>query len=138
MPESASSFAFAIESTQSHTSRELHNADEGCAGAVADFLGSFRGLQALCLRLSNFPLNESLVKEGIQSHHSTLRALVYHGRQLIPLDNDGLFEDERDVRPVWVADLSTVVDLRQITALALSINPAAAGSFAILDFYRFQ
>lgn len=139
LPEPASPFAFAVKGIQIHACFDflLHGSDEGCAGVVADFLSSFRGLRDLCLRLSNFPSNESLV-EGTESHQSTLRSLVYHERQLIPLDDhDGLFEDERDVSPVWIADLSSVVDLRQITALALSMNPAAAVSFVIPPSYRF-
>jgi hypothetical protein len=34
--------------------------------------------------------------------------------QLAPIDADGLFEDDRDVSPAWVTNLSTGVDLGQV------------------------
>ncbi|KAJ5531405.1 hypothetical protein N7527_004798 [Penicillium freii] len=41
---------------------------------------------------------------------------------------DGLFEDDRDISPVWIANLSTIVDLGRVTALALCARPSAAFS----------
>ena len=105
----------------------LHEPGDGRGfSAVVRFLRSFRGLQHLNLRLSNFPASESRVEDAIGHHQSTLKSLVYHERQLAPVNEDGLFEDDRDVSPVWIADLSTIVDLGQVTALALCASPSAA------------
>ncbi|OQD77358.1 hypothetical protein PENANT_c111G06164 [Penicillium antarcticum] len=57
---------------------------------------------------------------------STLTSLIYHERQLAPIDADGLFEDERDVSPSWIINLSAIVDLGQLSALALCASPSAA------------
>jgi hypothetical protein len=107
----------------------LHEAGEGRSyPAIARFLRSFRGLQHLNMRLSNFPASKSRIEDAIRHHRTTLKSLVYHERQLAPVDEDGLFEDNRDVSPVWIADLSTIVDLGQVTALALCASPSAAVS----------
>ncbi|KAF3002198.1 hypothetical protein E8E15_000126 [Penicillium rubens] len=90
------------------------------------FLCSFRGLQHLHLRLSNFPSSKSHIQDTIQHHQTTLKSLVYHERQLAPIDANGLFEDDRDVSPAWVTNLSTGVDLGQVCALALCASPSAA------------
>ncbi|KAJ5855206.1 hypothetical protein N7455_009154 [Penicillium solitum] len=105
----------------------LHEPGDGCSlSAVVRFLRSFRGLQHLHLRLSNFPASESRIQDAIKHHQTTLKSLVYHERQLAPIGEDGLFEDDRDVSPVWIANLSTIVDLGQVTALALCARPSAA------------
>ncbi|KAJ5837640.1 uncharacterized protein N7525_002828 [Penicillium rubens] len=105
----------------------LHEPGEGCGlSAVMRFLCSFRGLQHLHLRLSNFPSSKSHIQDTIQHHQTTLKSLVYHERQLAPIDADGLFEDDRDVSPAWVTNLSTGVDLGQVCALALCASPSAA------------
>ncbi|CAG8244243.1 unnamed protein product [Penicillium salamii] len=105
----------------------LHAPGEGRGfPAIARFLRSFRGLQHLNMRLSNFPASKSCIEDAIRYHRTTLKSLVYHERQLAPVDEDGLFEDDRDVPPVWIADLSTIVDLGQVTALALCASPSAA------------
>jgi hypothetical protein len=107
----------------------LHEPGDGCSlSAVVRFLRSFRGLQHLHLRLSNFPASESRIQDAIKHHQTTLKSLVYHERQLAPIGEDGLFEDDRDVSPVWIANLSTIVDLGQVTALALCARPSAAVS----------
>jgi hypothetical protein len=109
----------------------LHEPGEGCGlSAVVRFLCSFRGLQHLHLRLSNFPSSKSHIQDTIQHHQTTLKSLVYHERQLAPIDADGLFEDDRDVSPAWVTNLSTGVDLGQVCALALCASPSAAVSFS--------
>ncbi|KAJ5500669.1 hypothetical protein N7453_009720 [Penicillium expansum] len=105
----------------------LHESGDGRSlSAVVRFLRSFRGLQHLHLRLSNFPASESRIQDAIKHHQTTLKSLVYHERQLAPIDEDSLFEDDRDVSPVWIANLSTIVDLSQMTALALCARPSAA------------
>ncbi|CRL31280.1 Cyclin-like F-box [Penicillium camemberti] len=105
----------------------LHEPGEGRRySAIARFLRSFRGLQHLHIRLSNFPASKSRIEDAIRHHRTTLKSLVYHERQLAPVDEDGLFEDDRDVSPVWIADLSTIVDLGRVTALALCASPSAA------------
>lgn len=104
----------------------LHETGEGRSlSSVVRFLRSFLGLQHLHLRLSNFPASESRIQDAIKHHQTTLKSLVYHERQLASIDKDGLFEDDRDVSPVWIANLSTIVDLGQVTALA---RPSAAVS----------
>ncbi|KAF4768016.1 hypothetical protein HAV15_002970 [Penicillium sp. str.  len=105
----------------------LHEPGEGCSlSAVVRFLCSFRGLQHLHLRLSNFPSSKSHIQDTIRHHQTTLKSLVYHERQLAPIDADGLFEDDRDVSPAWVTNLSAGVDLGQVFALALCARPSAA------------
>ncbi|KAJ5260657.1 hypothetical protein N7524_008681 [Penicillium chrysogenum] len=105
----------------------LHELGEGCSlSAVVRFLCSFRGLQHLHLRLSNFPSSKSHIQDTILHHQATLKSLVYHERQLAPIDADGLFEDDRDVSPAWVTNLSAGVDLGQMCALALCASPSAA------------
>lgn len=94
------------------------------------FLCSFRGLQHLHLRLSNFPSSKSHIQDTIRHHQTTLKSLVYHERQLAPIDADGLFEDDRDVSPAWVTNLSAGVDLGQVFALALCASPSAAVRFS--------
>ncbi|KAJ6037929.1 hypothetical protein N7499_004088 [Penicillium canescens] len=105
----------------------LHEPGEGRSlSAVVRFLCSFRGLQHLHLRLSNFPASKSHIQDAIGHHQSTLKSLVYHERQLTPIDADGLFEDDRDVSPAWITNLSAIVDLGQVSAVALCASPSAA------------
>ncbi|KAJ5230957.1 hypothetical protein N7489_011665 [Penicillium chrysogenum] len=105
----------------------LHEPSEGRSlSAVVRFLSSFRGLQHLHLRLSNFPASKSHIRDAIRHHQSTLKGLVYHKRQLAPIDADGLFEEDRDVSPAWVTNLSAIVDLGQVSALGLCASPSAA------------
>lgn len=98
------------------------------SSVVARFLCSFRGLQDLYLRLSNFPESEFCIQDGIRHHQSTLKTLIYHERKLIPIDADGLFEDDRDVLPGWIIGLHNIVDLGQMTALGVCASPAATVS----------
>ncbi|KAJ5366158.1 hypothetical protein N7541_000099 [Penicillium brevicompactum] len=104
----------------------LHEPGDRSFSAIVRFLRSFRGLQHLNLRLSNFPASKSRIEDAIRHHRTTLKSLVYHERQPSPVDEDGVFEDDRDVSPVWIADLSTIVDLGRVTALALCASPSAA------------
>ncbi|KAI2736042.1 hypothetical protein DTO013E5_9197 [Penicillium roqueforti] len=104
----------------------LHEPGDRSFSAIVRFLRSFRGLQHLNLRLSNFPASKSRIEDAIRHHRTTLKSLVYHERQPSPVDEDGLFEDDRDVSPVWIADLSTIVDLGRVTALALCARPSVA------------
>ena len=107
----------------------LHEPDDDCEfSSVVKFLFSFRGLQHLRLRLSNFPELGFRVEDAIRHHRPTLESLVYHQRRLAPIDNEGLFEDDRDVSPVWIPDLPAIVDLCRVTTLALCANPSAAVS----------
>ncbi|KAJ5775836.1 uncharacterized protein N7511_000847 [Penicillium nucicola] len=105
----------------------LHESGEGRGlSAIVRFLCSFRGLQHLHLKLSNFPASKSDIQDAIRHHQSTLKSLVYHERQLAPIDADGLFEDDRDVSPAWITNLSAIVDLGQLSALALCASPSVA------------
>lgn len=78
----------------------LHKPDEGQSySAITRFLHSFRGLQHLHIRLSNFPASKSRIEDAIRHHRTTLKSLVYHERQLTPVDKNGLFKDDKDVSP---------------------------------------
>lgn len=101
--------------------------DRGFA-ALVEFLFSFQGLKGLHLKLSNFPTWGLALQDAIRHHRSTLKRLVYHERQLERIDDDGLFEDDRDVLPYWISNLSGVVDLSRMTALAFCASPVAAVS----------
>ncbi|KAJ5111890.1 hypothetical protein NUU61_001520 [Penicillium alfredii] len=105
----------------------LHEPDDDYEfSSVVRFLFSFRGLQHLRLRLSNFPELGFRVEDAIRHHRPTLESLVYHQRQLAPIDNEGLFEDDRDVSPDWIPGLPAIVDLCRVTTLALCTSPSAA------------
>ncbi|CAG8282413.1 unnamed protein product, partial [Penicillium salamii] len=93
--------------------------------AFIDFLLSFHGLQHLHLRLSNLPSIESRIQDVIRHHQSTLETIIYHERQLAPLDNDGLFEEVRDSFMAWIPQLSTMMIPCKLTALALCAAPSA-------------
>ncbi|KAJ6033836.1 hypothetical protein N7460_000247 [Penicillium canescens] len=93
--------------------------------ALVDFLLSFHGLRHLHLRLFNFPSSESRMKDAIQHHQPTLETFIYHERQLASLDDDGLFEEVRDVPPAWFPHLPTIVDPHKVTGLALCATPSA-------------
>ncbi|KAJ5751402.1 uncharacterized protein N7511_008367, partial [Penicillium nucicola] len=104
-----------------------HESGEGRGlSAIVRFLCSFRGLQHLHLKLSNFPASKSDIQDAIRHHQSTLESLVCHERQLAPIDADGLFQDDRDVSPAWITNLSPIVDLGQLSALALCASPSVA------------
>jgi hypothetical protein len=94
--------------------------------ALVDFIFSVRGLKSLYLKLTNFPTKDVTVQHAIRHHQSTLRSLVYHERQLERIDNDRLFEDDRDVMPHWIPCLADVVNLSHMTSLALCASPAYA------------
>ncbi|KAJ5111818.1 hypothetical protein NUU61_001448 [Penicillium alfredii] len=96
--------------------------------SVIQFLISIQGLRHLRLRLSNFPELGFRVQEAIQHHRPTLESLVFHQRRLTAIGNEGLFEDDRDTSPVWIPNLTTIVDLSRVTALALCATPSAASS----------
>jgi hypothetical protein len=107
----------------------LFEPGEDCGfAALVEFLLSFQGLKGLHLKLSNFPTWGLALQDAIRHHRRTLKKLVYHERQLERIDDDGLFEDDRDVLPYWISNLSDVVDLSRMTALALCASPSAAVS----------
>ncbi|KAJ5766705.1 uncharacterized protein N7511_004321 [Penicillium nucicola] len=88
------------------------------------FLVSFRGLRHLYLKLSNFeepPRIDSVIKH----HQDTLESLSYHERRLVPLDDEGLFEEERDVSPQWLEAQFDSLNLSSMTALGLCAGPSA-------------
>lgn len=102
--------------------------NERDANAISDFLQSFHGLRKLHLHISNFPPQGSAFVEGVHAHYATLESFVYHERQLVSVDDSGLFEEDRDVIPGWLGDLGRAIDQRQVTSLALSLCPRAAVS----------
>jgi hypothetical protein len=93
---------------------------------VSQFLCSFRGLQHLHLRLSNYVVTDTLIQESIQSHLPTLKSLLYHERQLMSIDGNGLFAGDHDVCPSWLANPVATVVMQPLTALALCASPSVA------------
>lgn len=65
--------------------------------AIIEFLLSFRGLQYLYLKISNFPRLLPGLDDAIDHHRSTLRGLVFHERRLTAIDSERIFEELRDV-----------------------------------------
>lgn len=105
----------------------LFEPGEDCAfDALVEFLFSFQGLKSLHLKLSNFPTWEFPLQNAIRHHRSSLKRLVYHERQLEQIDDAGLFQEVRDVSPYWISNLSDIVDLSRMIALALCVSPSAA------------
>ncbi|KAJ5642317.1 hypothetical protein N7490_006317 [Penicillium lividum] len=94
---------------------------------LVDFLLSFKGLKHLHLKLSNFS-DISQVETAITHHSSTLESLIYHERELVPIDDEGLFEDTRDQQPIWIPHLPKVIQLSQISALALCASASGVRS----------
>lgn len=94
--------------------------------AIEEFLRSFTGLRHLRLRLSNLPECRNRVRDVFQHHTNTLETIVYHERQLQPMDNEGLFEADQDVSPTWTSSVSAIMDLDKVTALALCMTPSIA------------
>ncbi|KAJ5454976.1 hypothetical protein N7530_012745 [Penicillium desertorum] len=89
---------------------------------VLTFLASFKGLRHLYLKLSNFE-EASRVESVIRHHQSTLESLSYHERRLVPIDDEGLFEEERDVSPRWICDQRDILNPSCLSALGLCSSP---------------
>lgn len=85
---------------------------------VLNFLISFKGLRHLFLRLSNFEV-PSRVESVVRYHRSTLETVCYHERQLGPIDDEGLFEEYRDVSPQWISGQWDILNPSCLTALGL-------------------
>lgn len=96
--------------------------------AIVELLLSFRGLQHLHIKLANFPRFLPGFQEAILHHRSSLRSLSFHERQLIAVDEEGLFEDIRDVSPRWTRDIPQVLQHCSLTALGLCLTPLIAVS----------
>jgi hypothetical protein len=97
---------------------------------VLNFLVSFKGLRHLFLRLSNFE-DPSRVESVVRYHRSTLETLCYHERQLGLIDDEGLFEEYRDVSPQWISGQWDILNLSCLTALALCATPPVVVSHEI-------
>lgn len=94
--------------------------------AIVEFLLSFRGLQYLYLKISNFPQLLPGLDDAIHHHHATLRGLVFHERRLMAIDSERIFEELRDVT---VSSPNIPRILRKISspiALGLCLRPASA------------
>lgn len=89
---------------------------------VLTFLASFKGLRHLYLKLSNFE-EPSRVESVIGHHQSTLESLSYHERRLVPIDDEGLFEEERDVSPQWIYSQWNILNPSCLSALGLCSSP---------------
>ncbi|OQD77348.1 hypothetical protein PENANT_c113G11397 [Penicillium antarcticum] len=100
----------------------LYGFDQDLTPALA-FLVSFRGLRHLYLRLSNFD-EPPRIESAIKHHQYTLESLSYHERRLVPLDDEGLFEEERDVSPQWLEGQLDILNLSSMTALGLCASPS--------------
>ena len=96
--------------------------------AIVELLLSFRGLQHLHLKLANFPRFLPGFREAILHHRSSLRSLSFHERQLLAVDEEGFFEDIRDVSPRWTRDVPQVLQHCSLTALGLCLTPLIAVS----------
>ncbi|KAJ5640339.1 uncharacterized protein N7484_008201 [Penicillium longicatenatum] len=100
-----------------------YNSENSEVNLLVDFLLSFKGLKHLHLKLSNFS-DVSQVEIGITNHRSTLESLIYHDRELVSIDDEGLFEDTRDQQPIWTPRLTNVVSISHIYALGLCASPS--------------
>lgn len=94
---------------------------------VAAFLLSFQGLHHLYLKLANFAHSHQ-IEAVIQHHSQTLEALLYHEKQLAPIDNERLWWDTRDFCPSWILDRAQSKHLNRLTALALCANTSCVVS----------
>ncbi|KAJ5346162.1 hypothetical protein N7452_004166 [Penicillium brevicompactum] len=95
---------------------------------VLRFLVSFKGLRHLFLRLSNFE-DPSRVESVVRYHRSTLETLCYHERQLVSIDDEGVFGEYRDVSPQWIPGQWDILDPSCLTALALCTTPPVVRLF---------
>jgi hypothetical protein len=98
-------------------------------GPVVAFLLSLQGLQHLYLKLANFAHTHQI--EPVLRHHSrTLETLVYHEKQLAPIDNERLWWDTRDFCPSWIFDRAELRHLHRLSALALCTNTSSVVSYS--------
>ncbi|CAG8926430.1 unnamed protein product [Penicillium salamii] len=86
-------------------------------------LQSLSQLQHLNLKLSNFPTSKSHIENTIKHHHTTLKSLIYYKYQLTPINKHSLFKNNQNISPIWITDLSSIIDLTQITTLTIYTNP---------------
>lgn len=122
-------FEFCYDSIQ-------HDPDGGRdVSPLVEFLLLLEGLKHLHLKLSNFA-NTSNVQLAIEKHQPTLKSLVYHERELLRIDEEGLFEEVRDKTPAWLTDLPSITDLHHKTALALCTGPSVLVSHPSLTHGR--
>ncbi|KAJ5100801.1 hypothetical protein N7456_006853 [Penicillium angulare] len=89
--------------------------------AVTAFLLSFRGLKHLYLKVSNFARSHQ-IESALRHHDPTLKTLVYHEKQLTPIDNERLWWGTRDYCPAWILDTGEAKRLNRRSALALCAN----------------
>ncbi|CEL11749.1 hypothetical protein ASPCAL14846 [Aspergillus calidoustus] len=97
--------------------------------AIVEFLLSFRGLQYLYLKISNFPQFLPGLDDAIHHHQSALRGLIFHERRLMAVDREQIFEELRDDVTVTLASIPRI--LRKICspiALGLCLRPASTES----------
>ncbi|KAL4891314.1 hypothetical protein BDV59DRAFT_194491 [Aspergillus ambiguus] len=94
----------------------LHESDNRLVFmAIVEYLLSFRGLQHLHVKPTNFPLLLPGLREAILHHRSSLRSLSFHELQLIAVDEEGFVEDIRDI-----------IKHCSLTALSLCLTPLIA------------
>jgi len=95
---------------------------------VLSFLVSFKGLRHLYLKLSNFAENSG-VESVIKYHQSTLESLSDHERRLVAIDEEGIFEEDRDLSPKWISSQWDVLNPSRLTALSLCTSPSIMVSY---------
>lgn len=95
---------------------------------VIAFLLSFQGLQHLYLKLSNFSHTHQ-IGDVIRHHSRTLETLVFHEKQLAPIDNERLWWDTRDFCSSWLFDGAELRHLDRLSALALCANTSFVVSY---------
>jgi hypothetical protein len=99
---------------------------------VVAFLLSLQGLRHLYLKLANFAQTHQ-IGSVIRHHSRALETLVYHEKQLAPIDNERLWWDSRDFCPSWIVDRAELKDLNQLSALALCTNPSSVVSCCVKE-----
>ena len=95
---------------------------------IIDFLVSFRGLERLHLKFSNLWGTLPGVHQAIRHHQATLRSLIYHERQLVPIHTGSLFQEVRDVTPHSTHDIVQAIGQSQVRSLGIPLDPFVAVS----------
>lgn len=85
------------------------------------FLLSFKGLEFLHLKLSRCKDTEQ-IHSVIVHHRPSLKGLIYHERKMTH-GNHQSFENVRDCSPLWLCQLPDILDLSNISSLALNLLP---------------
>ncbi|KAL5366112.1 hypothetical protein BJX96DRAFT_169655 [Aspergillus floccosus] len=94
--------------------------------SIIKFLLSFRGLQYLCLKISNFSRVLPGLDNAIRHHRSTLQGLVFHKRRLMLINSKRTFKELRDVTLASPNILRILQNSGSPIAFSLCLHPARA------------